>query len=84
MTMKPARTCLGCRITRNKKELIRIVRTPQGEIITDPLQKAEGRGAYLCRNEECLARVIRTGALQRALKHSIPEELWDRLRKEIS
>ena len=84
MIMRPARTCLGCRRTRNKKDLIRIVRTPEGEIMTDPRQKAPGRGAYLCRKEECLARVIRSGALQRALKQSIPEDVWDQLRKEMS
>ncbi|MDO4805093.1 MAG: YlxR family protein [Lachnospiraceae bacterium] len=81
---KPQRTCLGCRNSKNKTELIRIVRTPEGDVKVDPSGKANGRGAYLCRDSECLKRAIKAKALQKALKTEIPPDIGDRLLREIA
>ena len=80
---KPQRTCLGCREVRNKNELVRIVRTPSGEVILDGTGRASGRGAYICRSAECLKKAVRSKALNRALKVDIPDELLKRLEEEI-
>ena len=77
------RTCLGCRTAKEKSELIRIVRTPEGEVKTDPSGKANGRGAYLCRDPKCLKRAMKTGALGRALKVPIPPELYETLSERL-
>jgi hypothetical protein len=72
---KPQRTCVACRETKDKQELIRVVRTPDQEIVIDPTGKANGRGAYLCKNIECLEKGLNKGFLSRALKTAIsPEE----------
>lgn len=78
------RTCLGCRKIRNKRELVRIVRTPEGEIRVDPGGKMNGRGAYLCRDRVCFAKAIKRGALARALGAEIPEEAVSELARIIS
>ena len=66
------RTCCGCGQIFDKKELIRVVRTPEGAVILDSTGKANGRGAYLCRKSECLQLAVKKRALQRALKCEIP------------
>ncbi|RME76414.1 MAG: YlxR family protein [Chloroflexi bacterium] len=69
---QPQRTCIACRQTKDKRELIRIVRTPEGQIIVDPSGKANGRGAYLCRRPECWDQGLRPkGRLAHALKTAI-------------
>lgn len=78
------RTCMGCRTTRNKKELIRVVRSPEGEVSVDLTGKKNGRGAYLCRNPECLKKALKNKSLARALNTPIPEEVAERLGKEIA
>ena len=80
---KPQRTCLGCREVRNKNELVRIVRTPEGEVILDAKGRANGRGAYICSNAECLRKAVRTKALERALKVEIPEAIIESLARDI-
>ena len=80
---KPQRTCLGCREVRNKNELVRIVRTPEGEVIVDTRGRANGRGAYICSNAECLRKAVRTKALERALKVEIPENIIESLARDI-
>ena len=79
----PERTCLGCRKTGNKAEFIRVVRLPDGDVKVDFTGKMNGRGAYLCRNPECLKRAVKTGAIRRSLNVEIPDEVMDRLRGEI-
>ena len=79
----PMRQCLGCREMKPKRELIRVVRSPEGEISLDFRGKANGRGAYLCPNGDCLKKAIRAKALERALETSIPAEIYDRLREEM-
>lgn len=79
----PLRQCLGCREMKPKKELIRVVRSPEGNISLDFKGKANGRGAYLCPDRECLKKAIRSRALERAFSQPVPEEVYDRLREEL-
>ena len=79
----PMRQCLGCREMKPKRELIRVVRSPEGEISLDFRGKANGRGAYVCPNVDCLKKAIRAKALERAFAAQIPEEVYDRLREEM-
>ena len=75
----PMRQCLGCREMKPKPELIRVVRSPEGEISLDPRGKKPGRGAYVCPNEDCLRRAVRSRALSRALETQIPDEVMESL-----
>ena len=79
----PMRQCLGCREMKPKKELIRVVRSPEGEISLDFKGKANGRGAYLCPNAECLKKAVKARALERAFETQIPPELYERLKQEM-
>ena len=67
----PMRKCMGCQEMKNKKELIRIVRTPEGEIVIDRTGKKSGRGAYICPQMECLEKAIRHKSIERALETAI-------------
>ena len=75
----PMRQCVGCREMRQKKELVRVVKSPEGVISLDFRGKAPGRGAYLCPNSECLKKAIRAKALERAFDTRIPQEILDEL-----
>ena len=80
----PMRTCVGCGTVRPKKKLIRVVMTPEGEILPDKGGRAGGRGAYLCNDPACLERALRRRSLQRAFR--VPQSeisAPDRLREEI-
>ncbi len=79
----PMRQCLGCRERRAKRELVRVVRSPEGQVLLDFSGKANGRGAYLCRNPECLKRAVKAHALERALEAPVPEEVLLRLQREL-
>ena len=79
----PQRQCLGCREMKPKKELIRVVRSPDGEISLDFKGKASGRGAYLCPEPACLKKAVRAKALERALSVSIPPEIYEKLREQM-
>ena len=79
----PMRMCVGCRQMRPKKELLRIVRTPENEIKLDRTGKASGRGAYICPAVECLEKAQKIRALERALEHKVEPEVFERLGKEI-
>ena len=72
----PMRQCLGCREMKPKKELIRVVRSPEGEIRLDFRGKANGRGAYVCPNTACLKKAMKSKALERAFETAIPEEIY--------
>lgn len=72
----PMRQCLGCREMKAKKELIRVVRSPEGAVSLDFKGKSPGRGAYVCPQPECLKKAIKSKALERALEVKIPEELY--------
>ena len=75
----PLRQCVGCREMRQKKELVRVVKSPEGVISLDFRGKAPGRGAYLCPNSECRKKAIRAKALERAFDTRIPQEILDEL-----
>ena len=79
----PIRQCMGCREQKPKKELIRVVRSPEGQVSLDFRGKAPGRGAYLCRDAACLKKAVKSRALERALSVSIPQEVFDRLLEEM-
>ena len=79
----PQRQCMGCRERRPKKEMIRVVRSPEGNVSLDFGGKMNGRGAYICPNPECLKRALKSKALDRSLEVTIPEEVYDRLAKEM-
>lgn len=79
----PMRQCLGCREMKPKRELMRVVRAPEGNISLDLKGKASGRGAYVCRDENCLKKAIKSKALERALNGSVPETLYESLREEL-
>ncbi|MFQ5613691.1 MAG: RNase P modulator RnpM [Anaerolineae bacterium] len=70
----PQRTCIACRAVKDKRELVRIVRVPSGEVLVDETGKLNGRGAYLCRQESCWERGLQDRRLARALKTEITEE----------
>ncbi|MBO5374894.1 MAG: YlxR family protein [Clostridia bacterium] len=80
----PQRKCLGCMETFPKKELIRVVRTPEGEVCIDTVGKKAGRGAYICKKEACLKKAVRAKRLQTNLEVTISEELLSELAKEIT
>ena len=79
----PMRQCLGCREMRPKRELLRVVRSPEGAVTLDLRGTASGRGAYVCPNAECLKRAIKTKALSRAFETEIPQEVYDALLTEM-
>ena len=79
----PQRQCMGCRERREKRQLIRVVRKTDGEVSLDFGGKMNGRGAYLCPNPECLKKAIRSKSLDRSLEVTIPQEVYDRLEKEM-
>ncbi len=77
----PQRSCVACGRVRPKRELVRVVRTPLGEITIDPTGKVSGRGAYVCPEPPCADRAVREGRLQHALEAVIPEAIADALRR---
>ena len=84
MKKVPMRMCVACREMKPKKELIRVVRTPEGEIVADETGRKNGRGAYLCRSEACLNKALKTRALDRALEQPLSEAAVDALRQVIA
>ena len=80
----PTRTCVHCRSSKDKRELMRVVRTPAGEVAYDATGKANGRGAYVCHDEACIVGATEKGGLARALEATVPLHLADELRRAIS
>ncbi|MFP4481694.1 MAG: RNase P modulator RnpM [Thermovirgaceae bacterium] len=81
---KRPRTCVGCRKEEGKRELLRVVRSPDGDVRIDRSGKAPGRGAYLCRNAECLRAARKRDAISKALKTKVPREIYDALEELCS
>ena len=79
----PMRQCIGCREMKSKKEMIRILKTTEDEIVIDATGKKNGRGAYLCYSRECFEKAVKSRGLERSLKMSIPKEVYERLREEL-
>ena len=79
----PQRQCMGCRERKEKREMIRVVRGPEGGVSLDFRGKAPGRGAYICPDMACLKKAVRSKALERSLEVAIPEEIYARLEQEM-
>lgn len=79
----PMRQCTGCREMKPKRELIRVVRSPEGGIALDFKGKAQGRGAYVCKSSDCLKKASKSRALERSLEVSIPEEIYALLQEQM-
>lgn len=80
----PLRMCTGCGEMKPKKELIRVVKSPEGEISLDMTGRKPGRGAYVCRNVECLKAARKARRFEKAFSCKIPDEVYDRMEKELS
>ncbi len=78
----PLRQCVGCGEMKSKKEMMRVLKTPEDEIVLDLTGKKNGRGAYLCISGECLKKARKNKGLERSFKMSIPNEVYDSLEKE--
>lgn len=79
----PLRKCTGCGEMKPKKELVRVIKTAEDHILMDLTGKMNGRGAYVCRSQECLKKAIKTKAIERSLGISISENIYDELKKEL-
>lgn len=79
----PLRQCLGCREMKPKRELIRVVRSPEGDVSLDFKGRKPGRGAYVCPDPACLQKARKARALERAFSAQIPDEVWDGLEQQM-
>ena len=79
----PQRQCVGCREMKDKKSLLRVVKSPEGDVSLDFIGKKPGRGAYVCPSAECLKKARKSRALERCLEVPISQEVYDRLEKEM-
>lgn len=80
----PQRTCMACQEKKDKRDLVRIVRSPEGEISVDLTGKKPGRGAYICPNLECLNKVIKSKRLERSLETAISQEIYESLKEQLT
>ncbi len=81
---QPVRRCTGCGEHFPKKELIRVVRTPDGEIVLDETGKKSGRGAYICKRAECLKKARKAKRIESALECSIPDDVYEKMQEELT
>ena len=79
----PVRRCVGCQEMKGEKEMIRVIRTPEGDFLLDATGKKNGRGAYLCPSRECLDKARKNKGLERSFKQAIPKEVYEALEKEM-
>ena len=79
----PVRMCVGCQEMKNKKEMIRVIKTPEGTFMLDATGKKNGIGAYVCPSEECLQLARKNKGLERSFKQAIPAEVYESLEKEM-
>ena len=79
----PLRKCTGCGEMKPKKELVRVIKTAEEQILLDLTGRTNGRGAYVCREEECLKKAIKTKAIERSLGVSVSDEVYEQLKKEL-
>lgn len=79
----PERTCVGCGQKKEKRDLIRIVHEPDGTFSVDPTGRKNGRGAYICKNLECLEKAQKKKTFDRAFKEAVPEEAFEKLKEEL-
>jgi predicted RNA-binding protein YlxR (DUF448 family) len=78
----PQRMCVGCQEMKNKRELVRVVRTPEGEVLIDRTGKKSGRGAYVCMNQACIDKARKEKRLEKALEKAIEDELYQNILAE--
>ena len=83
MKKEPIRQCMGCRERFTKKDLLRVVRTPDGTVVLDTVGKANGRGVYLCKGAECFKKIRKSRALERLLQKPVPEEIFAQIEELI-
>ena len=85
MSMKkvPLRQCIGCQEMKSKKEMIKVIKTAEDEIMLDATGRKNGRGAYLCPSMECLKKAVKGKGLERSFKMAIPKEVYETLEKEM-
>ena len=79
----PMRQCVGCREMKPKRKIIRVIRTSEDEILIDATGKKNGRGAYICPNRECLEKAVKNKGLERSLKISVPQEIYEDFEREM-
>ena len=79
----PLRQCVGCNEMKSKKEMLRVLKTTEEEVILDTTGKMNGRGAYLCKNAECLKKAIEHKGIERSLKMQIEKSVYEKLEKEF-
>lgn len=79
----PLRSCISCREQKNKSELVRVIRTPEGTVLLDKTGKANGRGAYICNSKKCFEKAIKRNAFNSSLKVSFPADVYEEMIKEI-
>ncbi len=79
----PLRQCTGCGAMKSKKEMLRIIKTPENEIVLDSTGKKNGRGAYICRERDCFHQAVKSKGIERSLKVNIPKEILEDLEKEL-
>ena len=79
----PMRKCIGCQEMKSKKEMLRVIRTPEEELVIDTTGRKNGRGAYLCRQSACFEMACKNKGLERSLKMNIPPAVYDSLEKEL-
>ena len=80
----PMRQCIGCCEMKNKREMLRILKTTEGEITIDATGKKNGRGAYICASKECFEKAVKNRGLERSFKMSISKEVYENLEKELN
>lgn len=79
----PMRKCTGCGEMKPKRELVRVVKSPEGDVSLDLTGKKSGRGAYVCKDEKCLAAARKARRFERAFSCQIPEEVYDKMEEEL-
>lgn len=80
----PLRKCVGCEEMKNKKEMMRVLKTEDGDFVIDMTGKKNGRGAYVCPSQECFAKAVKNRGLERSFKQAIPKEVYEKLEKELA
>ena len=80
----PLRQCTGCREMKRKKEMIRVLKTPENEIVLDATGRKNGRGVYVCLSQECLEKAVKSRGLERSLKMAVPAAVYEDLKKELA
>ena len=79
----PLRKCIGCGEMKNKKEMMRVIRTPENQVTLDVTGKKNGRGAYLCFSRDCLAKAMKNRGLERSLKIAVGQDVFESLEREL-